>query len=358
MIREDKYHYDCSKLDQWQILFDHAQSKGLYAHFKTQENESDDNRIGHKQNNGVVIESLDGGKLGPQRKIYYHELIARYGYLLALNWNLEEENTQSIKEKKNLFKYIDDVTPYNQNIVVHTFPNEQDKIYRALLSDQSMTGASLQNSWDHVHKRTLLWIDESTKAPRPWVTANDEQNSAGLGTPPDPGYQGFVAENLGYDLHDIRKQTLWGNLMAGGAGVEYYFGYKLPENDLICEDFRSRDRSWEYAKIAIDFYNNSGLSFLEMTNQNNLIGNANNEKEKYCLAKEGEFYLAYLGYTDTSSLDLSGVKGSFNVTWFNPRTGENNLKGKVKKVKGGSMVELGTAPKNTYKDWLVFIKKK
>ena len=88
VIRENKYHYDCSKLDQWQILFDHAQSMGLYAHFKTQENENDDNRIGHDQNNGVVIESFDGGELGPQRIIYYRELIARYGYLLALNWNL------------------------------------------------------------------------------------------------------------------------------------------------------------------------------------------------------------------------------------------------------------------------------
>ncbi len=30
-------------------------------------------------------------------------------------------------------------------------------------------------------------------------------------------------------MHDVRKLCLWGNLMAGGAGVEYYFGYKLPK---------------------------------------------------------------------------------------------------------------------------------
>ncbi|MBW3540746.1 MAG: DUF5060 domain-containing protein, partial [Planctomycetes bacterium] len=34
---DDKLHYDCSKLDQWQIVFDHAQSRGLYLHFKLQE---------------------------------------------------------------------------------------------------------------------------------------------------------------------------------------------------------------------------------------------------------------------------------------------------------------------------------
>ncbi len=34
---EDKLHMDCSKLDQWGILFSHAVSKGMYLHFKMQE---------------------------------------------------------------------------------------------------------------------------------------------------------------------------------------------------------------------------------------------------------------------------------------------------------------------------------
>ncbi len=55
-------------------------------------------------------------------------------------------------------------------------------------------------------------------------------------------------------MHDIRKYCLWGNLMAGGAGVEYYFGYQLPEHDLNLEDFRSRDKSWDYCRIALDFF--------------------------------------------------------------------------------------------------------
>lgn len=55
-------------------------------------------------------------------------------------------------------------------------------------------------------------------------------------------------------MHDIRKLTLWGTLMAGGAGVEYYFGYALPENDLVAQDVRSRDKSWDYCRIALDFF--------------------------------------------------------------------------------------------------------
>ena len=46
--RNDKLHWDCSKLDQWGVVFDHATAKGLYLHFKLQENEIDDNRRGEK----------------------------------------------------------------------------------------------------------------------------------------------------------------------------------------------------------------------------------------------------------------------------------------------------------------------
>src|SRR5690606_8458592 len=79
---DDKLHYDCSKLDQWAVVFDHAQALGLYLHFKMQEQENDDD--------GPA--SLDGGDLGPERKLYCRELVARFGHELALNWNLGEEN--------------------------------------------------------------------------------------------------------------------------------------------------------------------------------------------------------------------------------------------------------------------------
>ena len=65
--RDDKFHFDVSKLDQWQIVFDHAQRAGMYLHFKLQEQENDDNVRGNVTK--PVAESLDGGDLGPQRKL-------------------------------------------------------------------------------------------------------------------------------------------------------------------------------------------------------------------------------------------------------------------------------------------------
>ena len=212
--RDDKVHWDCSKLDQWGIVFDHGTAQGLYLHFKLQENEMDDDRRGHESTPGQVPESLDGGKLGPERKLYCRELIARFGHELALNWNIGEENTQSAQEVRDMVKYLHDTDPYQHHIVIHTFPDQQDKVYSALLGDQSLlTGASLQNSWSQAHQRTLKWVTESERSGRSWVVANDEQNPASDGVPADPGYQGNdgtgTQAGKKYTMHDVRKLCLW-----------------------------------------------------------------------------------------------------------------------------------------------------
>ena len=267
--RENKLHYDCSKLDQWEIVFAHAQKLGLHLHFKLQENEMDDERkrsgemifdIPKPSDDAVVVpEALDGGDTGPERRLYLRELVARFGHHLALNWNLGEENTQTTEQQRAMSQYIRDIDPYSHNMVIHTYPDMQERVYEPLLGNGSrLTGASLQNMWNITHARTVQWVKASAQAGRPWVVANDEQGSASLGVPPDPGYAGFSGTagegDEKYDLHDIRRYTLWGNLMAGGAGVEYYFGYKLAQNDLVAEDFRSRDKSWDYCRIALDFF--------------------------------------------------------------------------------------------------------
>jgi hypothetical protein len=143
--------------------------------------------------------------------------------------------------------------------------------------------------------------------------------------------------------------------MAGGAGVEYYFGDIPPENDMLCENYRSRDKSWDYCRNALEFFMDNKIPFWEMANKDNLIGNEDNNKEKFCLAKEGEVYVVYLGYTPTTKLDLTNVQGSFTVKWYNPREGGNLLTGKVKIIKGGKIADLGNPPANPDEDWIVIV---
>jgi hypothetical protein len=360
--RDDKFHYDVSKLDQWQVVFDHAQRKGIYLHFKLQENEIDDNFLAGKT--AVIRESLDGGDSGPERKLYVRELVARFGYALALNWNIGEENTQSSEQQLAMAISLRDTDPYGgHHIVIHTYPNEHEKVYPSLLGGRSpFTGASLQMMWNAVHERTVRWVLASSQAKKPWVVANDEQGPAGLGVPPDPGYSGFAGKDVkgldvGYTLHDIRKHSLWGNLMAGGAGVEYYFGYGLPDNDLVAENFRSRDKSWDYGRIGVDFFHSQKIPFWEMTNADGLVGNEKHDNSRYCFAKANEIYLVYLPSGGAANLDLSKASGQFAVEWFDPRNGGPLKKGSVTSVKGGSQAGLGEPPDNPHEDWLAVVRR-
>ena len=375
--RDDKRHYDVSKLDQWQVVFDHAQHRGVYLHFKLEETENDDNRIGNPYQAGrggagaaagtpatTVAVSLDGGGLGIERRLYIRELVARFGYLLALNWNLGEENTLSTTEQQLMAQYIASTDPYRHNIVLHTYPEDaaQDAIYTPLLGGRSaLTGASIQTEFDKVHQRTLRWVEASEQAGKPWVVANDEQGNANFGTPPDLGYKGFTGKDAqGRDIrtvHDIRKYTLWGNLMAGGAGVEYYFGYQLPDNDLTAENFRSRAQTWRFSKNALEFFRNEHVPFWDMVNADALIGNFAHDNSRYAFAEPGAIYLVYLPTGGTTSVDLTGASGLFTIRWFDPRDGGGLKRGSVSEAPGGAPVSLGNPPNHPTDDWLVVVRR-
>ncbi len=357
--RDDKLHYDCSKLDQWGIVFDHGTQKGMYLHFKMQETENDDHAKGQNDPNGFVPESLDGGNLGPQRKLYCRELIARFGHNLALNWNLGEENTQTTAQQQAMIDYISQTDPYGHNIVVHTFPEQQDKVYRALIGNQSkLTGLSLQNNdIKDTHSQTVKWVRASKAAGKSLVVAFDESGSAAHGQCPDLGYRGFDGTDsqgkMIYTQHEVRRQTLWGNLMGGGAGVEYYFGYKFAENDLVCEDWRSRDQSWDYCRIAINFFHENKIPFQEMQPMDELVGNPDHDNSRYCLAQPNEIYLVYFPNGGKIELDLTQADGLFTMKWFNPREG-GELIDPEKTVSAGRMVNIQCI-QNDNQDWLLVL---
>jgi hypothetical protein len=363
---DNKLHFDCSKLDQWGIVFDHATSKGMYLHFKLQETENDDNTHRRKD---TVIHALDAGELGIQRKLYLRELIARYGHNLALNWNLGEENTQTTTQVLDMSNYIRETDPYNHNIVLHTYPNQQDKIYNPLLGNrEALTGLSIQNSdVSDTHREAVKWVKKSEESGHPWVVAHDEPGSAAIGTPPDPDYPGTEEAKISFrqdrpeikipSIDEIRSEVLWGNLMAGGTGVEYYFGYRMPENDLDAEDWRSREKTWSYSSIALKFFTENEIPFPEMISSDELVGNPENNNTAYCFSKPGEIYLVYYPSGNSPELNLKNENGTFKVKWFNPRTGGELSTGSVQEVSGNTTVDLGNPPVNDDRDWVILVSK-
>ena len=344
--QSDRLRFDVSKLAQWEVVFAHAESKGMYLHVK----------LGETENDGL----LDGGSLGNERKVYYRELIARFGHHLALNWNIGEEYNDGnggnggsgTQRVASYCDYIRTIDPYDHPVVLHTYPGQWQQRYDPFLGNgNALHGTSLQADFDDVHSLTIEYVNKSKNAGYQWVVANDEQGPAWIGVEPDDYNNGN--NNQG----SIRHHVLWGNLLAGGAGVEYYFGYQRDHDDLESETWEARAQMWEYNKHALYFFN-THIPFWLMEPADDLVGNANNSNSRYCLAKDGEVYAIYLPDGNTSfSLDLQGVSGSYDVQWFDPRNGGALLAGSTSTVFGGASVSLGSPPNNPGEDWVILVKK-
>ncbi|MHC4424311.1 MAG: putative collagen-binding domain-containing protein, partial [Planctomycetota bacterium] len=160
------------------------------------------------------------------------------------------------------------------------------------------------------------------------------------------GENGVGPDTNGPTHDEPRKNCLWGNLMAGGAGCEWYFGYKFPNNDLNCEDWRSRDRMWDLTRYALEFFHKY-LPFSQMSPDDSLVSTG------WCLAKPGQVYAVYL--PDGGTADLNLAAGSYTVQWYNPRAGGELKNGSVTKVTGPGEICLGNPPADGGKDWVVLV---
>ncbi len=336
---KDFTRFDCSKLDQWEIVFDHMDKLGLMQHFVTQETENE--------------MLLDDGETGLQRKLYYRELVARFGHHPAITWNMGEENghlgeiNQDTRHEIDMINYIKEVDPFDSFTVLHTSSRQQerDEIMGPLLGLQTLDGPSIQiHHPESAHKETIAWLQMSADAGKQWVVNIDEIGPASRGIDEDS-----VAIN---NQDTVRWVTLWGNLMAGGAGVEWYCGYRSANNDLNLESWKTRDRVWRFTSAATDFFQKH-TSFTEMVSTDQLI----NDQHAYCFSKSNDTYVVYDWRVEDLTLDLSGASGTYNVSWFDPITGGDLKKSDIKMIEGDKIQALGNPPGNPDQDWVILIKK-
>ena len=331
----ERLRMDVSRLEQWEIVFEHADKLGLFLHFKTQETEND--------------QLLDGGALGNQRRLYYRELIARFSHHLALNWNIGEENSNTIQQRKDFAQYFCDHDPYGHHIVLHTYPNQQSSVYNPLLGNQSKyTGPSIQTSnqsFSQVFSSTKTWVDASAAAGKPWAVAVDEPGDAQHALRPD--------NDAGNSHVDGRKNALWGTLMAGGWGNEYYFGYGHAHSDLTLQDFRSRDQWWDVCRYALQFFTQNEIPFWEMKNDNSVTTTTSD----LVFFKPAECYVIYLREGGSTEIDLTGISDTvvFDVRWFDPRNGGSLQTGSITMVAGGAFASVGFPPTADAMDWVALL---
>jgi hypothetical protein len=197
---KDRLIMDVSKLAQWEILFEHADRMGMFLHFKMTEAESS------------LL--LDLGNLGNERKLYYRELIARFGHHLAMCWNLSEEISIPADKVKEFAEYLHTLDPYNNMVVANA--GADNLMYNELTGYESIQGAALQASLETVYSNTFRWVSKSTLSGQKWIVWNSQQN---------PTKNGLLPDIVDPDHNNIRQLALWGNIMVSiflhGCGRAY-----------------------------------------------------------------------------------------------------------------------------------------
>ena len=244
---------------------------------------------------------LNKGELYEERKLYYREMIARFGHHLATIWDIGEDiSTTRIVDRT---VYIREVDPYDSPIIVRS--SQSSTPNADLIAIPTLDGVSLITpTVANVNADTAAWISGSTDG---LVVSCDEQGTVATGVAPD--FQD--------PTHDtIRKDVLWGNLMAGGTGVQYYFGTSVAESDLTLQDFRSRDTLWGQSKYALDFFKTNKIPIEEMESRNSLVSSGS-----LCLASDDLSTIVVYVKTGISAPTIQLNSGSYAISWYNPRAG-------------------------------------
>ena len=326
--KSERYRFDVSKLAQWEVVFSHMDRLGIHLHVVTQEQEND--------------QLLDGGSLGLQRKLYYRELIARFGHHLGVTWNLGEENTNTSAQRSAFADYINALDAYFHPIAVHTYPGHRDSIYENTLGHEVIGTASLQLEGPSiVHAETSKWVKKSAASGKKWFVSVDELGGASVGVVPD-------ANDPTHS--NIMHRVLWGSLMAGGGGVEWYFGYNYAHHDLTCEDWTTRENMWTLSHYAAQFFRDH-MPLPNVANYNGITSATTD----YCFGKAGAVYAVYLPDGASTNITIPSTE-KYSVHWFNPRKGGGLVTGTVASVAGGTH-SVGKPPLEQTQDWVALLRR-
>ncbi len=340
----DNLHYDISKLYQWETVFKYAQEKGIALHAVFNEAEEANKR------------ELDDGELGTERKLFYREMIARFGHHPALQWNISEEFNLKFdlgpERVREFASYIQQVDPYDHPITVHTAGDPVQEL-AFTFGDSLFSTTSVQLNQRRIDQVTEAIRNATAEAGRPVPASMDE-------------FTVDVGSNRSWipiDDADLqRKQKLWPTYLSGGQ-IEF-----ILEGFLEVDSFKKpeADALWDYTWYARSFMQEH-LPFHDMQPMDQIVSNESTltvgegdgvtfEMDAQVFAKAGDIYAIYYPVSEsTGTIDLSDVDGEISARWYNPRAGE--FVEDAVTINGGSETEPGTVPSNPEEDWVLLIQK-
>lgn len=293
----DNTHFDLGRLAQWEMLFDHCQRRGVTLHIVLNEAEEKNKR------------ELDDATLGPERKLFYREMAARFGHHNAIIWNMSEEYDFQLKLPPERIRewaaYLDAVDAYDHPTTVHnqgSLKNPERSPWTPFLGDEhfdltSFQAASKVDGWGE-------WVQAyrtaSAKAGRPIPIMVDEAGSI---------------DRDAKTADDVRRRMLYPMLFSGAGGVEWF----TEGMDQSLDNFRPFTAIYEQSaharRLIQETTGDRGVPHDELVR---------GAKGAQVLAVPGEVYLIYLPDASAGGveLDLREQEGArYSVEPFDPRAG-------------------------------------
>jgi hypothetical protein len=304
--------FDIAKLQQWEDLFTYIQEKGVVLH---------------------LVLADDSAWDGFNHEWYYREMVARFGHHPALIWNIGEEANEiyTDQEQIELAGMLKELDPYDHPVTVHRRPIWPffGRVEFDTTSIQTMDGGRDFTTTELGDQNDLVVIhrDRSAAAGRPIPIMIDELPRVDQ-----------VTEKA---RSKMRTEVLY-PIFFGGGNFELHFydiygqGGTVSIQDLepMLDDMR---RLREFLET---------LPFNSMEPCEYLVTG----RDGYCFGKPGQVYAIYLPTGGSIEVDLPEVNTGYEVTWFDPRTGEKNSGGQVQ----GGARRLLDAP--TSQDWVLLLK--
>ena len=263
--------FDVAKLDDWRLLFEHMQQRGVVVY--------------------LILED-DSAWKGYDHARYYREMVARFGFLPALVFNMGEEHNENYKlpAALALMQQLADLDPYDHPRGIHNVNSPDNDYIDAPQIDFTsiQTGSpgarrGLKNALQH----NRLAID--------WQRRCESRGKRTLMVNFDEGRP------------EQQRAAWWAAYLAGGVWEAHVLGpYDRPMSAWV--------KTWTELGGARAFM--ESLPFWEMQSHNELVTSG----QTLCLARPGTAYALYLPAGGKVTINLQ-ANAEYEFAWWDPSNG-------------------------------------
>lgn len=269
----DDARFDIAKLEAWRELFEYMQARKVVPY--------------------LVLED-DSAWDAYDHQRYWREMIARFGYLPAILFNLGEEHNEnySFTEGLQFARQLDQIDPFDHPRGIHNISRARDEYVDAAALDftsiqtgQPGTRRGVKHAVEH-NEIAIEWIERCRSRGRRVLMVNFDE-----GRP------------------ELDRRAWWSAYLGGGVWEAH-----------VVEPYDRPMTAWEpvWTELGGTRAFLETLPFWEMEPRNDLV----KDGLAFCLAKPGAAYALYLPEGGEVMLELP-EGGSYEAAWWNPDNGVN-----------------------------------